>query len=64
MQSNIPSGRPHAAGRGIVTGAPLPIDALKPDFDALTGPVVITAPTGSGKSSRVPTWCEGPVLVV
>ncbi|MFT6232758.1 MAG: ATP-dependent helicase HrpB, partial [Myxococcota bacterium] len=42
----------------------LPIDALRPAFDALKGPVVITAPTGSGKSSRVPTWCEAPVLVV
>ncbi|NCG22174.1 MAG: ATP-dependent RNA helicase [Rhodobacterales bacterium] len=44
--------------------SPLPIDALRSAFDALTGPVVITAPTGSGKSSRVPTWCEAPVLVV
>ncbi len=43
---------------------PLPIDALRSAFDAVKGPVVVTAPTGSGKSSRVPTWCEGPVLVV
>lgn len=42
----------------------LPIDALQSAFAALAGPVVITAPTGSGKSSRVPTWCEAPVLVV
>jgi ATP-dependent helicase HrpB len=47
-----------------VSDTSLPIDALRPAFDALKGPVVITAPTGSGKSSRVPTWCEAPVLVV
>src|SRR6476469_6852056 len=28
------------------------------------GPVVLSAPTGSGKSTEVPRWCEGPVLVV
>jgi ATP-dependent helicase HrpB len=27
-------------------------------------PVVLSAPTGSGKSTEVPRWCEGPVLVV
>ncbi|MCA9576479.1 MAG: ATP-dependent RNA helicase [Myxococcales bacterium] len=36
----------------------LPIDALRPAFaEALrTGPVVISAPTGSGKSTCVPAW--------
>ncbi|TNF24256.1 MAG: ATP-dependent RNA helicase, partial [Deltaproteobacteria bacterium] len=44
----------------------LPIDALRQAFDAAlrAGPVVVTAPTGSGKSTRVPSWCPGPVLVV
>ncbi len=28
------------------------------------GPVVLSAPTGSGKSTEVPRWCEGRVLVV
>lgn len=44
----------------------LPIDALRADFrDALgRGPVVITSPTGSGKSTQVPRWFDEPVLVV
>lgn len=49
------------------TGAEtLPVDALRLAFvEALAeGPVVVSAPTGSGKSTRVPTWCPGPVLVV
>lgn len=44
--------------------ASFPIDALREAFEGLTGPVVVTSPTGSGKSTRVPTWCEAPVLVV
>lgn len=50
--------------RGV--SARLPIDALKGDLrEALAaGPVVISAPTGSGKSTQVPRWCPGPVLVV
>ena len=48
----------------------LPITALKAKFhDAIaTGPVVIVAPTGSGKSTQIPPWCaalsDAPVLVV
>lgn len=42
----------------------LPVDAVRDAFDALDGPVVLTAPPGSGKSTRVPLWCTPPVLVV
>ena len=48
----------------------LPIIELKATFhDAITtGPVVIVAPTGSGKSTQIPPWCaarsDAPVLVV
>ena len=48
----------------------LPISELKETFrDAIVkGPVVIVAPTGSGKSTQIPPWCEelsdAPVLVV
>ena len=48
----------------------LPIIDLKERFqDAIVkGPVVIVAPTGSGKSTQIPPWCEAlsdaPVLVV
>ncbi len=48
----------------------LPIVELKETFqDAIVkGPVVIVAPTGSGKSTQIPPWCEAfsdaPVLVV
>ena len=46
----------------------LPIDALRPRFEAeLPGrPVVLSSPTGSGKSTQVPRWCAawGKVLVV
>lgn len=47
----------------------LPIDAIQGAFrEALEqrGRVVVTAPTGSGKSTRVPLWCRrwGRVLVV
>ncbi|MFP4696428.1 DEAD/DEAH box helicase family protein, partial [Thiohalospira sp.] len=43
-----------------------PIDALRPEFDAATGHVVVEAPTGSGKSTRLPLWCAegGRTLVV
>jgi ATP-dependent helicase HrpB len=46
----------------------LPIDKLRQDFDAAwqDGHVVVEAPTGSGKSTRLPLWCaeHGPVLIV
>jgi ATP-dependent helicase HrpB len=48
----------------------LPVTAVRQDFErALSrGPVVLSSPTGSGKSTEVPRWCAGwcagPVLVV
>jgi ATP-dependent helicase HrpB len=46
----------------------LPVDAIRDTFEAAlaAGPVVLTAPTGSGKSTRVPVWLaeQGPVVVV
>lgn len=46
----------------------LPIDSLRDDFrEALeAGHVVVEAPTGSGKSTRLPRWCAepGPVLII
>ncbi len=44
----------------------LPIDAIKGRFLSTLADtsVVISAPTGSGKSTQVPRWCPGKVLVV
>jgi ATP-dependent helicase HrpB len=44
----------------------LPIHALREAFaEAFArGPVVLSSPTGSGKSTEVPRWCPGHVLVV
>jgi len=48
--------------------AGLPIDRYRGDIEAAcaAGPVVITSPTGSGKSTQVPRWlaARGPVVVV
>ncbi|NOY91094.1 MAG: DEAD/DEAH box helicase, partial [Deltaproteobacteria bacterium] len=42
----------------------LPIDELRDAFEEAGRRVVVSAPTGSGKSTRVPTWCAGKVLVI
>ncbi len=49
----------------------LPVEAARPDFERALGtgrPVVLVAPTGSGKSTRLPGWLAdagpGPVVVV
>ena len=48
----------------------LPITELKETFQnaIAAGPVVVVAPTGSGKSTQIPPWCaelsDAPVLVV
>ncbi|MCG5530459.1 DEAD/DEAH box helicase [Halorhodospira halochloris] len=46
----------------------LPIDELRDEFVAAlsSGHVIVTAPTGSGKSTRLPVWAaeKGPVMVV
>ena len=53
-----------------MNGVALPITELKETFQEAiaAGPVVIVAPTGSGKSTQIPPWCadlsEKPVLVV
>ncbi len=44
----------------------LPIAALREPFLAALarGPVVVSSPTGSGKSTEIPRWCPDPVLVI
>lgn len=46
--------------------AELPIASIKSAFleSLARGPVVVSSPTGSGKSTEVPRWCEGRVLVI
>ena len=52
----------------MATPSQLPIESLRSEFMArrADGPVVVSAPTGSGKSTQVPRWCvaTGAVLVV
>ena len=45
---------------------PLPIHALRAEFDRRIDErrLVVSAPTGSGKSTEIPRWCPGRVLVV
>jgi ATP-dependent helicase HrpB len=44
----------------------LPVSAIRAEFLAALaqGPVVLSSPTGSGKSTEVPRWCDGRVLVI
>ncbi len=51
---------------GRATDDDLPVNALREIYLATRGPIVITAPTGSGKSTQVPRWAaqRGPVVVV
>ena len=51
---------------GTLKEVELPVNALRAPFNnALAqGPVVLSSPTGSGKSTEVPRWCAGRVLVV
>lgn len=50
----------------VGTNDVLPVDVLRETFLAEAGPIVITAPTGSGKSTQVPRWAadKGDVVVV
>jgi ATP-dependent helicase HrpB len=44
----------------------LPVTAIRSELvlALARGPVVLSSPTGSGKSTAVPRWCEGKVVVV
>jgi len=46
--------------------AELPVHSIRAAFLAALEdqPVVLSSPTGSGKSTEVPRWCEGRVLVI
>ena len=54
----------------VMNDTTLPITELKETFQAAItkGPIVIVAPTGSGKSTQIPPWCaalsDEPGLVV
>ena len=55
---------------GLLDNTELPIASLRPAFQNAfaTQPLIITAPTGSGKSTMVPLWCtelsDRPTLVL
>ena len=55
---------------GLLNNSDFPIASLRPAFQAAfaTQPLIITAPTGSGKSTMVPLWCaelsDRPTLVL
>ncbi len=57
--------RPSKTSR-LVSSAVLPIEPIRDDLLArlASGPVVLTATTGSGKSTQVPRWLGGRVVVV
>ena len=54
----------------LLDNTELPIASLRPTFESAfaTQPLIITAPTGSGKSTMVPLWCaelsDCPTLVL
>ena len=54
----------------LLNNTELPIVSLRPTFESTfaTQPLIITAPTGSGKSTMVPLWCaelsDCPTLVL
>ena len=54
----------------LLDNTELPIVSLRPTFESAfaTQPLIITAPTGSGKSTMVPLWCaelsDRPTLVL
>ena len=55
---------------GLLDNTELPIASLRPAFQNAVAaqPLIITAPTGSGKSTMVPLWCtelsDSPTLVL